>query len=57
MPAPRCWTCASRRSPSRVPGDRLTVDGEDYLVQGEPVGDTERLVWTLEAYPAGACPA
>ena len=38
-------------------GDRLNVDGEDYLVQGEPVGDTERLVWTLEAYPAGACPA
>ena len=39
------------------PGDRLRVDGLDYLVQGEPVGDTERLVWTLEAYPAGACPA
>ena len=39
------------------PGDRLSVDGEDYLVQGEPVRDAERLVWTLEAYPAGACPA
>ena len=39
------------------PGDRLNVDGEDYLVQGEPVRDAERLVWTLEAYPAGACPA
>ena len=38
-------------------GDRLSVDGKDYLVQGEPVGDAERLVWTLEAYPAGACPA
>ena len=36
------------------PGDRLSVDGEDYLVQGEPVGDTERLIWTLEACPAGA---
>ena len=34
------------------PGDRLSVDGEDYLVQGEPVADTERLVWTLEACPA-----
>ncbi len=33
-------------------GDRLSVDGEGYLVQGEPVGDTERLVWTLEACPA-----
>ena len=39
------------------PGDRLSVAGEDYLVQGEPVRDAERLVWTLEAYPAGACPA
>ena len=34
------------------PGDRLSVGGLDYLVQGEPVGDTERLVWTLEACPA-----
>ena len=39
------------------PGDRLSVDGEDYLIQGEPMRDTERLIWTLEAYPAGACPA
>ena len=38
------------------PGDRLSVGGEDYLVQGESVGDTERLIWTLEACPAGACP-
>ena len=37
------------------PGDRLSLDGETYLVQGEPVRDAERLVWTLEAYPAGAC--
>ena len=34
------------------PGDRITVDGLDYLVQGEPVRDAERLVWTLEACPA-----
>ena len=39
------------------PGDRLVIDGETYLVQGEPVGDAERLIWTLEAYPAGARPA
>ena len=39
------------------PGDRLSVGGEDYLVQGEPVRDAERLIWTFEAYPAGACPA
>ena len=36
------------------PGDRLGIDGEDYLVQGEPVRDAERLIWTLEACPAGA---
>lgn len=34
------------------PGDRLTVDGAEYVVQGEPVRDPERLVWTLETYPA-----
>ncbi len=39
------------------PGDRLTVDDEHYLVQGEPVSDAERLIWTLEACPAGAGPA
>ncbi len=38
------------------PGDRLSVGGENYLVQGEPMRDTERLIWTLEAYPAEACP-
>jgi len=38
-------------------GDRFSLDGEDYVVQGEPVCDAERLVWTLEAYPAGARPA
>ena len=37
------------------PGDRLSVGGEDYLVQGEPVRRyAERLIWTLEACPAGA---
>ncbi len=39
------------------PGDRVTVDGTEYVVQGEPVRDAEQLVWTLEACPAGACPA
>ena len=34
------------------PGDLLSIDGEDYLVQGEPVSDAERLIWTLEACPA-----
>jgi hypothetical protein len=34
------------------PGDRLTVEGTEYVVQGEPVRDPERLVWTVETYLA-----
>ena len=30
------------------PGDRITVAGEAFVVQGEPVRDRERLVWTLD---------
>ena len=34
------------------PGDGLDIDGEAFVVQGEPVRDVEQLVWTLEACPA-----
>ena len=34
------------------PGDRIEIDGEDFLVQGEPVRDRERLVWTVDLRPA-----
>jgi hypothetical protein len=34
------------------PGDRIVLDGEVFVIQGEPVRDRERLVWTLEARPA-----
>jgi hypothetical protein len=34
------------------PDDTLLVDGESYIVQGEPVRDPERLVWTLDVRPA-----
>ena len=34
------------------PGDRIEMDGEAFLVQGEPVRDRERLVWTLDLRPA-----
>jgi hypothetical protein len=30
------------------PGDRIVVDGEAFVVQGEPVRDRERLVWTID---------
>ena len=38
-------------------GDSLDIDSETFVVQGEPVRDAERLIWTLEACPAGASPA
>jgi hypothetical protein len=33
------------------PGDRIVIAGEAFVVQGEPVRDRERLVWTLEVRP------
>jgi len=30
------------------PGDRIIIAGEAFVVQGEPVRDRERLVWTIE---------
>ncbi|MFO1050492.1 MAG: hypothetical protein U1E52_21650 [Geminicoccaceae bacterium] len=33
------------------PGDRLAIDDTEYIVQGEPVRDRERLVWTLDVRP------
>ena len=34
------------------PGDRIEMDGEAFLIQGEPVRDRERLVWTIDLRPA-----
>ncbi|WP_235841442.1 hypothetical protein, partial [Cereibacter azotoformans] len=34
------------------PGDRLEIEGEAFLIQGEPVRDRERLVWTIDLRPA-----
>ena len=33
------------------PGDRLEIDGDAFLIQGEPVRDRERLVWTIDLRP------
>lgn len=30
------------------PGDRIVINGATYIVQGEPVRDRERLVWTID---------
>jgi hypothetical protein len=35
------------------PGDQLVLDGETFVVQGEPERrDPDRLVWTLDVRPA-----
>jgi len=34
------------------PDDRVEIDGEAFLIQGEPVRDRERLVWTVDLRPA-----
>ena len=38
--------------PAPRPGDRVEIEGEAYLVQGEPVRDRERLIWTVDLRPA-----
>ena len=32
-------------------GDTIQAEGTVYIIQGEPIRDAERLVWTLEARP------
>lgn len=34
------------------PGDRIELDGEAFIIQGEPVRDREQLVWTVNLRPA-----
>lgn len=40
---------------SQVPeprsGDRVTINGQILEVQGEPIRDRERLIWTLDLHP------
>ena len=38
--------------PNPRPGDRIEIEGEVFLIQGEPVRDRERLVWTVGLRPA-----
>lgn len=38
--------------PALRPGDRLEMAGDAFLIQGEPVRDRERLVWTVDLRPA-----
>lgn len=38
--------------PNPLPGDRIEIDAEAFLIQGEPIRDRERLVWTVDLRPA-----
>lgn len=38
--------------PEPRPGDRIEIGGDAFLIQGEPVRDHERLVWTVDLCPA-----
>ena len=38
--------------PELSEGDRFAIDGEAFLLQGEPVRDAERLIWTAEVIRA-----
>ena len=33
-------------------GDTITMDGETFIIQGEPRRDAERLIWRLDTRPA-----
>lgn len=37
--------------PTPAKGDRLTIGAEVFVVQGDPLQDRERLVWTLNLRP------
>ena len=32
-------------------GDRIAINGETFIVQGQPMRDPQRLVWTLDTRP------
>jgi hypothetical protein len=38
--------------PSPAPGDIVRIGVEDFILQGEPKLDRERLIWTLNTRPA-----
>ena len=38
--------------PAPVAGDAIVLDGETYIVQGEPRRDAGRLIWTIDTRPA-----
>ena len=53
----RLWSETTRNHlrvaevPAPRPGDRIEIDREAFLLQGEPVRDRVRLVWTVDLRP------
>lgn len=39
-------------APTLAEDDTLEIEGTVYIVQGEPMRDSARLVWTVEVHPA-----
>jgi hypothetical protein len=37
--------------PTPAPGDLIRIGAEDFILQGEPKLDRERLIWTLNTRP------
>ena len=54
----RLWSEATRidlrvaEVPNPRPGDRVEIEGDAFIIQGEPVRDRERLIWTVDLRPA-----
>ncbi len=38
--------------PSPRPGDVIVIGADSHVIQGEPLRDRERLIWTLDLKPA-----
>ena len=38
--------------PEPRPGDLLVIGADSFILQGEPIRDRERLIWTLDLRPS-----
>jgi len=38
--------------PDPRPGDLVVIGTDSFTIQGEPLRDRERLIWTLDLHPA-----
>ena len=48
-----CWGASeTRKAVQGCIGFSAEIDGDAFLIQGEPVRDRERLVWTVDLRPA-----